>query len=525
MTIASAITAAQGRVADCYTSVDNMGGTLPVTQNLTNLPTAIESIPTGGTIDSLNITPTTSQQTITASGNTDGYSPITVDAVTSSIDANITAENIKDGVEILGVTGNYQGGGGGDTIYLTNASGSTVSAGQKVLCNLGSIGSDVPTTFTNTNINSYSFLVFFDNDTFAVTGNLNGGRNSLFGTRVNGVWTASTTPAFNTSTNYGIFTYDTNGLINFSRVAGTAGNAYFWDKTGTSTQIVTNYRYIGEYGDTHYVMKYNSTPPFATYDIANNVVGSTVTAPNNYYKFCKIIGDKCIAWSRSNYINIFSISSTTFTWLNSTLATTALYPLYITGTDVGDYILCTDVDTNYMTPPSTPTAHLFCYQIQSDNTVLPVTVPALAMFENKSCVFCFDNRNNVLSIGTDDNVYFYEYEDGVFRNMNVVLDTLPPNTDGYNYRTMMSPDKKTIVITLPVETSDVYLYTLTTADHKIVKNSALYYQFDTSVTGYATGNTDSSGRYEVQTVLPSAVNYVLGTDLEPDETTIYGGVE
>ena len=58
----------------------------------------------GATIESLSITPTTSEQTITASG-VDGYSPITVSAVTSSIDANITAENIKSGVTILGVTG------------------------------------------------------------------------------------------------------------------------------------------------------------------------------------------------------------------------------------------------------------------------------------------------------------------------------------------------------------------------------------------------------------------------------------
>lgn len=103
--IADAITAAQGRVADCYTAISNKGGTLPATQNLANMPTAIGSITTGGTIDSLTITPTTSQQTITASGGVDGYSPITVNAVTSSIDANITAGNIKSGVSILGVNG------------------------------------------------------------------------------------------------------------------------------------------------------------------------------------------------------------------------------------------------------------------------------------------------------------------------------------------------------------------------------------------------------------------------------------
>lgn len=48
MTIASAITAAQGRVADAYTAISNKGGTLPATQNLANMPTAINSINTGG---------------------------------------------------------------------------------------------------------------------------------------------------------------------------------------------------------------------------------------------------------------------------------------------------------------------------------------------------------------------------------------------------------------------------------------------------------------------------------------------
>ena len=48
MSIATAITAAQGRVADAYTAISNKGGTLPATQNLANMPTAINSIPSGG---------------------------------------------------------------------------------------------------------------------------------------------------------------------------------------------------------------------------------------------------------------------------------------------------------------------------------------------------------------------------------------------------------------------------------------------------------------------------------------------
>lgn len=73
-------------------------------------------------ISSLNVTPTTSAQTITAPSGTDGYSPVNVSAVTSSIDANITAGNIKKDVTILGVTGSYEGGGSA-TQYGINIKG------------------------------------------------------------------------------------------------------------------------------------------------------------------------------------------------------------------------------------------------------------------------------------------------------------------------------------------------------------------------------------------------------------------
>ena len=44
-TIAGAIAAAQERIAAVYTAISSKGGTLPQTQNLSNMPTAIESIP------------------------------------------------------------------------------------------------------------------------------------------------------------------------------------------------------------------------------------------------------------------------------------------------------------------------------------------------------------------------------------------------------------------------------------------------------------------------------------------------
>lgn len=56
-------------------------------------------------IQELNVTPTTQSQTITVPSSVDGFGPVNVGAVTSSIDSNIQPDNIKSGVSILGVNG------------------------------------------------------------------------------------------------------------------------------------------------------------------------------------------------------------------------------------------------------------------------------------------------------------------------------------------------------------------------------------------------------------------------------------
>lgn len=56
MSIATAIQNAQQKVAAAYTAVSSKGGTLPQTQNLSNLPTAINSISSGGSSTKYNIT-------------------------------------------------------------------------------------------------------------------------------------------------------------------------------------------------------------------------------------------------------------------------------------------------------------------------------------------------------------------------------------------------------------------------------------------------------------------------------------
>lgn len=83
-------------------------------------------------IEELNVTPTTSAQVISATSGVDGYAPVNVAAVTSAIDNNIVAGNIKSGVSILGVTGNLPSA---ETITATNITGGAINNGDKVWIN------------------------------------------------------------------------------------------------------------------------------------------------------------------------------------------------------------------------------------------------------------------------------------------------------------------------------------------------------------------------------------------------------
>ena len=70
MSIATAITNLQGKIANAYTAIENKGGTLPATQNAENLSATIDAIPSGGssskfgaTIDDVFQTTTTGDET------------------------------------------------------------------------------------------------------------------------------------------------------------------------------------------------------------------------------------------------------------------------------------------------------------------------------------------------------------------------------------------------------------------------------------------------------------------------------
>lgn len=123
MSISEKLTTIKNSLEDIKDSVVAKGQT--PSGGITTYATAIDNISVvNNTTTSIN--PTTSAQTVTPSGNYTGFDEVTVSAVTSAIDNNISAGNIKNGVSILGVSGSVvelQGETRSET--LTSSAGNT----------------------------------------------------------------------------------------------------------------------------------------------------------------------------------------------------------------------------------------------------------------------------------------------------------------------------------------------------------------------------------------------------------------
>lgn len=466
MTIASAITAAQGRVADCYTSVETMGGTIPATQNLTNLPTAIESIPTGG---------------------------------------------------------------GGDTIYLANKSSKqTYLSGDKVLFTLGTAGDDETYDFTRTLIGSaLNPPIFFDNFSLVVSDSQSGNLYSY----INNEWTQE--PSSSIYADWAVYaTYQCfDDEVSYY---GNVGYSYYSGiVTKDSKKLVygsNDNQYMGKYSERYAYFAHDVG--VYIWDLANNT--STALFSNagiGGARFARLFGTKmiyqgdynCKIYELANYSTLSSML------LNQTLSERILFA---TGLDEGDYLLTTDNYSAYTNTSSTPvTAHLICYKMKN-GMIEYVQDPVLSMFENTSCFVSYDNRSNILSIGTKDNVYFFEFDSTTkqFSPLNVIIQSsaFPVTINDFPYKTMMSPDKTQVAIlgrNQSLSTFYINVISLSSSDRAIVDNSQYNYDITTSFTGFATGQTDISGKYEVSTVLPEVVTSYLNTDLEPDEAIFEGDVE
>lgn len=109
-------------------------------------------------LELFSITPRTYDQTLTPSQNYDAIARVVINKVTADIDPNIVAENIKAGVSILGVEGNYDTPAYEGSYEITQ-NGTLATANKKMtqdlVVNVASTGVDVVSTYTSVPQDAY----------------------------------------------------------------------------------------------------------------------------------------------------------------------------------------------------------------------------------------------------------------------------------------------------------------------------------------------------------------------------------
>lgn len=484
MTIASAITAAQGRVANCYTSVDTMGGTLPEVQNLTNLPAAIESIPQGG-----------------------------------------------GGTQILAH----------DTTGLIWPD----DDGKKVLVNYGQDGvtksSEFSTTPGRTNDRNYIKPVWFDNDTFSIFSMYG---PSCYKYNYNGTsWerTALSTAPFTNAGYYTDFKICDKGMLATVISPGDSSHnysAYRIVDSGGNVSTITGANTVHCYGATiNGNMIYSGT--ISGYSAFAIWLGTTqVTRGSKYFLIHVDVENNKLLYMAGSTPHIVSFTGTTVNSDTASDITINFWCICCTGLNEGDYVV--------VMPKNTDSAYNSCgfnsatilgqsattyqvYRIDSNNKLVAVgeddVLATYASFTKS--IWHWDSRNNLLTIGTTDNVYVLEWNSTTKTWTKVLSDfPLPANTTGSIYNATVSPYRTRMVVyvgDMSTQNQNIFVYSVDANKNTwtIVRNVIPNYDSALAFTGTFGGRMYNPETQEyvaiVKTALPdeTRVTCTLTCDYEP----------
>lgn len=490
--IADAITAAQGRVADCYTSVDTMGGTLPEVQNLSNLPAAIESIPQGG---------------------------------------------------------------GGDEVLAKNMTGEALSENDKVLLRYGENTItkkqeyNIAATSSALGGQTYVQPVWFNNNLFCVFAgfNNNSGYVGSFAYAYNGSsWNKTAlTGQHNTYGSESGITFrwlDSVGML--VRTFGTNCNHSVIDSSGENTKLFSGASYfdwnrVGLLNGVYWDSKYGYG---SGHDSGLYVNLTRLTTGSNTKGHYLDVANKLVLYSESNVAKISAIgvddSSITETYNSGDIGTSAF--VGCTGLGEGDYVFfasdssqeqwnnLSQYNTAQTSTYGTVASSYSVYKINSIHQLVQIdSSDTLYPFINiDKSLWRFDNRNNCLVIGTTTNVYVLEFKNGTWTKIASDMVLPSNNSGGYIYNATLSPDKTKLAVyagDTRYYAQGMFIYNIT-SDYTwtVVDNVTQNYDSVLSMTGVATGNTETVDNvtYDVIKVVLPPEETVTCTLTFDEETTV-----
>jgi hypothetical protein len=324
------------------------------------------------------ITPSTASQIAVSSGYYTGGD------VTVAGDSNLVAENIKSGVNIFGVNGNYVGSGGGDTNIENSIIARTISS------------------YTNdevTSIGNYAFCSCTRLTTVSFP-NVTSIGNYAFG-----YCTSLTTVSFPnaTSINIGAFSNCYSLTTASFPAATTIGNHAFYSCSSLTTVSFPNVTTIGNNAFAYCRSLTTVSFPAVT-SISSNAFYSCSNLTTVSFPVATFIGSSafgyCYKLTTANFPKVTTISSSAFYSCNS--LTTASFPV---ATEIGSnaFGYCYKLTTASFPKATTigGSAFRYCYNLKS----LYLTGSSLCQLSNSNVFTATPIGGYSASAGTYGSIY------------------------------------------------------------------------------------------------------------------------
>ena len=393
------------------------------------------------------------------------------------------------------------GGGGGETVFAVNNTGGAIISGTKALLN----SHQRETTATAEKlINSTSGSVMYfpfcqGNDVYAFFSNR---LYSLTYTPESGSWAATDLDIASVS---GRFIDFIDGNI----CSAAQGKLIRYSSYNTQSIyphgiINTAAYYIGQYnGEGRCLACIDSRLVLTTYDFATDTIGTEVLCDiregwtnNSGAQNGRVIrlGNKVLVWFTDT---VYILDLTT----NSVIGTTANIEdvAYATGCEPGDYVFVHVVSAGFGNG-----ATMTVYKIDENYQLVADTPGILLPWTSVNVRVFYNASTGVLNIGTADMFVMFQFNQESKTFASIAADVLPPSdkADGYFMTFDITADRTKAAMCYYTSRNYLNAYNLSNASDAVYADPVDLFHFypDNSVTGFATGATDETGKYEFKTV-------------------------
>lgn len=393
-----------------------------------------------------------------------------------------------------------QGGGGGETVFAVNNTGATVTKGTKALLN----SHQRETTATaeqliNSNTGSVMFFPFCKgNDVYAFFSNR---LYSLTYTPESGSWAATNLDIAGVSGKFIDFIDDNICSAVQERLIRYTVNTQSIYPHGIINPAAY---YIGQYnGEGRCLACIDSRLVLTTYDFATDTIGTEVLCDiregwtsSSGAQCGRVIrlGNKVLVWFTDT---VYILDLTT----NTVLGTTANIEdvAYATGCEPGDYIFVHVVSAGLGNG-----ATMTVYKINENHQLVADTPGILLPWMSVNVKMFYNASTGVLNIGTAEMFVMFQFNQESKTFASIAADVLPPSdkADGYFMTFDITADRTKAAMCYYTSRNYLNAYNLSNASDAVYADPVDLFHFypDNSVTGFATGATDETGKYEFKTV-------------------------